>query len=76
MQTYKYTIYQGVMSESGVGDMDAVGHANTLAEARKIFNKVKKDTKGWVKKFKNNFLETHLWNNIDDKIIDSSIVKF
>ena len=58
----KYVIYQGVISASGCGDYYPMVYASTLKEARKLFNKLKKDTKGWVKKGNNSYLETELVN--------------
>lgn len=56
----KYVIYQGVISASGCGDYYPMVYASTLKEARKLFNKLKKDTKGWVKNGNNSYLATSL----------------
>ena len=64
---HKYVIYQGVMSASGCGDYYAMAYASTLKEARKLFNRLKKDTKGWIKQGNNSYLETSLERkNYDD----------
>ena len=56
----KYVIYQGVMNSSGCGDTYAMAYADTLAEAKKIFNKLKKDIKGWVNNGHGSYLGTSL----------------
>ncbi len=65
MNKYKYSIMQGVMSESGCGDYYEIANASNLKEARKLFNKLKKDTKGWVKNGNNSYLETSLQKNYE-----------
>lgn len=65
MNKYKYSIMQGVMSESGCGDYYEVANASNLKEARKLFNKLKKDTKGWIKNGNNSYLETSLQKNMN-----------
>ena len=74
----KYTIYQGVMNGMGEGDMTEVASANTLKEARKLFNKLKRDTKGWVKKGKHNYLETNLYMDDygEELLYDSYSIEF
>ena len=58
-----YTVCQGVLNEHGTGDMDVVATVDTLQEARKIYDKVKRDTKGWVKKYAKNYLATWVCEN-------------
>ena len=62
----KYVIYQGVMNSSGYGDTYAMAYADTLAEAKKIFNKLKKDIKGWVKYGCGSYLTTSLEFNYEN----------
>ena len=64
----KYVILQGVMSATGRGDLYTMAYADTLKEANKIFNKLKKDGTdwGWVKDGANSYLETILKIN-DEK---------
>lgn len=65
---YKYVITQGVMTASGCGDMGIMAFASTLKEARKLFNKLKKDTKGWIKDGRNSYLATSLELDNDECI--------
>ena len=46
---YNYQIMQGLFSKSGVGDETCIAEASTRAEANKLFNKIKHDTKGYSK---------------------------
>lgn len=59
---YSYIIMQGVKTASGCGDCDTIAYTSTLKEARKLFNKLKKDTKGWIKNGNNSYLETEIVN--------------
>lgn len=61
----KYVIMQGVMTASGCGDYYQVACVGTLKEARKLFNRLKRDTKGWVKNGNNSYLETFLQKNFE-----------
>ena len=70
----KYVILQGVQSASGCGDLNAVAYADTLQEAKKLFNKWKKDIKGYSKGSRGSYVYTtlELNNNPDEEpvIID------
>lgn len=63
---YKYAIMQGVMSASGCGDYYEVACGSNLKEARKLFNKLKRDTKDWIKNGSGSYLETVLKRRYDD----------
>lgn len=75
----KYLIMQGILSESGSGDMYPVAEAATLKEAKKNFNEVKKDVSGWAHK-KGDRLVTHIepieQDESDFKIIEYYEIKF
>ena len=62
----KYVVYQGVMNFSGYGDTYAMAYADTLAEAKKIFNKLKKDVNGWVRNGHGSYLSTFLELNVEN----------
>lgn len=68
----KYVIYQGVMNSTGCGNLYPMGYASTKAEAKKIFNKLKKNIKGWINKGHGSYLTTSLELNIENdyNIID------
>ena len=77
----KFKVWQGVISDSGNGDVDVlVGKFDTFEEANKRFDEVKTDTKGWVKPFRNNYLATLLEEATDDeteiKVLDYFEMKF
>ena len=66
----KYTVCQGKMARSGEGDFVYEEYFNNLASAKKFFNEIKNDKRGWGS-FKNGeYLETFLVlnDNFDEPI--------
>ena len=57
-----YEIYQGSMTSSGSGDNCIVAEATTIKEAKKLFNSLKRDTKGWIIP-EHGYLETFIVKN-------------
>lgn len=48
MKKYKYIILQGCLTEGGNGDLMPIGESySVLANAKKFFNKIKKDATGY-----------------------------
>lgn len=64
----KYSIYQGLITSGGVGNYYEAYSCNNKAELKKIFNRIKRDKKGWTWR-PGSYLQTYMVNNLTDEII-------